>query len=278
MMIRNIQLILLFTLVFTPLWSVANAQEDAQDIFAPENLVAWCIVPFDGKKRGPAERAAMCAKLGLKKIAYDWREEHVATFEQEILEYKKHGLEYFAFWHVQEEAFKLFEKYQLSPQIWYMIPQQDDGTQQQRVKQAAEACLPTIARAKKMGSKVGLYNHGGWSGDPPNMVAVCQYLKEHHKIDNVGIVYNQHHCHSRVDLFAEDLKAMLPHLLCLNLNGTTRDGDKKGMKILPLGEGELDLSLLKIIRSSGYSGPIGIIGHTQDDVELRLKDNLNGLE
>ena len=153
-MIRNIQLILLFTLVFIPLWSVANAQEDAQDIFAPENLVAWCIVPFDGKKRGPAERAAMCAKLGLKKIAYDWREEHVATFEQEILEYKKHGLEYFAFWHVQEEAFKLFEKYQLSPQIWYMIPQQDDGTQQQRVKQAAEACLPTIARAKKMGSKV----------------------------------------------------------------------------------------------------------------------------
>mgnify|MGYP003323687953 FL=1 len=114
-MIRNIQLILLFTLVFIPLWSVANAQEDAQDIFAPENLVAWCIVPFDGKKRGPAERAAMCAKLGLKKIAYDWREEHVATFEQEILEYKKHGLEYFAFWHVQEEAFKLFEKYQLSP-------------------------------------------------------------------------------------------------------------------------------------------------------------------
>ena len=277
-MIKNIQLTILLVLVVAPLWAFARTQDKQKDIFAQENLVAWCIVPFDGKKRGPAERAAMCAKLGLKKVAYDWRQEHVATFEQEILEYKKHGLEYFAFWDVHEEAFKLFEKYQLSPQVWYMIPQPGEGTQQQRVKQAAEACLPTIARAKKIGSKVGLYNHGGWAGDPPNMVAVCQYLKEHHKIDNVGIVYNQHHCHPRVDLFAEDLKAMLPHLLCLNLNGTTRDGDKKGMKILPLGEGELDLSLLKIIRSSGYSGPIGIIGHTQDDVELRLKDNLNGLE
>ncbi|MDB4864404.1 plastocyanin/azurin family copper-binding protein [Pirellulaceae bacterium] len=278
MMIRKIQLILLLTLAFTPLWHVAKAQDKAQDIFARNNLVAWCIVPFDGKKRGPAERAAMCAKLGLKKIAYDWRQEHVATFEQEILEYKKHGLNYFAFWDVHEEAFKLFEKYKLSPQVWYMIPPPGKGTQEQRIKQAAEACLPTIAQAKKIGSKVGLYNHGGWAGDPPNMVAVCKYLKEHHKIDNVGIVYNQHHCHPRVDLFEKDLKAMLPHLLCLNLNGTTREGDKKGMKILPLGEGELDLSLLKIIRSSGYSGPIGIIGHTQDDVELRLRDNLNGLE
>ncbi len=274
-MARKNCLVLLLTLLLSFLCHPVDAQQ--KDIFAQDNLVAWCIVPFDGKKRGPAERAAMCAKLGFRKIAYDWRAEHVPTFEQEILEYKKHGLEYFAFWSVHEEAFKLFEKHNLSPQIWFMIPQPAEGPQDQRVKQAAEACLPTIRRAKQLGSKVGLYNHGGWAGDPPNMVAVCEYLQEHHQVDNVGIVYNQHHCHPRVDLFEADLKAMLPHLLCLNLNGTTRDGVKQGMKILPLGEGELDLSLLKIIRKSGYSGPIGIIGHTQDDVELRLQDNLNGL-
>ena len=79
-------------------------------------------------------------------------------------------------------------------------------------------------------------------------------------------------------MFEADLQSMLPHLLCLNLNGTTKDGDKKGMKILPLGEGELDVRLLQIIKKSGYDGPVGIIGHTQDEVELRLKDNLNGLE
>jgi len=36
--------------------------------------------------------------------------------------------------------------------------------------------------------------------------------------------------------------------------------------------------LLKSIRASGYTGPIGIIGHTQVDVELRLRDNLDGLD
>ena len=274
---KPFQLFLCSLALWTGLSTNPVAAQD-KDIFARDNLVAWCIVPFDGKKRGPAERAAMCAKLGLKKVAYDWRQEHVATFEQEILEYKKNGLEYFAFWYVHEEAFKLFEKHKLSPQIWYMIPQQEDGTQEQRVKQASEACLPVIERAKKMGSQVGLYNHGGWSGDPPNMVAVCEYLKKHHQVDNVGIVYNQHHCHPRLEMFEADLQSMLPHLLCLNLNGTTKDGDKKGMKILPLGEGELDVRLLQIIKKSGYDGPVGIIGHTQDDVELRLKDNLNGLE
>jgi hypothetical protein len=40
----------------------------------------------------------MVAKMGIKKIAYDWRQEHVAEFEREILAYQKHGIEFFAFW------------------------------------------------------------------------------------------------------------------------------------------------------------------------------------
>jgi hypothetical protein len=39
----------------------------------------------------------MLKRLGLKRVAYDWRQKHVPTFEQEILEYAKVGLEYFAF-------------------------------------------------------------------------------------------------------------------------------------------------------------------------------------
>jgi hypothetical protein len=31
----------------------------AEALFAKSNLVAWCIVPFDAKKRGPEERAHM---------------------------------------------------------------------------------------------------------------------------------------------------------------------------------------------------------------------------
>ncbi len=47
---------------------------------------------------------------------------------------------------------------------------------------------------------------------------------------------------------------------------------------MPLGQGDRDLELLTVIRDSGYQGPIGILGHTQDDAEERLLDNLDGLD
>ena len=41
-------------------------------------------MPFDSKKRGPEERAAMLERLGFKRFAYDWRTEHIPTFDAEI--------------------------------------------------------------------------------------------------------------------------------------------------------------------------------------------------
>ena len=87
------------------------AKPEVAKVWARDNLVAWCIVPFDAKKRGPAERAAMVAKLGLKRVAYDWRGEHVATFEEEILQYKKHGIEFFAFWSWHDAIEPLIRKH-----------------------------------------------------------------------------------------------------------------------------------------------------------------------
>src|SRR5262249_23941282 len=74
------------------------------------------------------------------------------------------------------------------------------------------------------------------------------------------------------------LEQVKPHLLAINLNGMVPGGDKAGKKILPLGQGTLDLDLLRTIRDVGYKGPIGILGHTQDDAEERLRDNLDGLD
>jgi hypothetical protein len=71
---------------------------------------------------------------------------------------------------------------------------------------------------------------------------------------------------------------MKPHLLALNLNGMTRAGDKIEKKILPLGQGELDLQLLRTIRDSGWRGLIGILNHTSEDAEVRLRTNLEGLD
>jgi hypothetical protein len=56
-----------------------------------------------------------------------------------------------------------------------------------------------------------------------------------------------------------------------------KDGETSGRKILPIGQGDLDLSLLKTIRDSGYAGPIGVLNHTDEDAEARLLDNLEGL-
>jgi sugar phosphate isomerase/epimerase len=234
-------------------------------------------VPFDAAKRGPEARAEMVAKMGLKKIAYDWRQEHVAEFEREILAYQKHGIEMFAFWGAHDEAFRLFENYKLHPQLWIMMKGTGD-TQEAQVKSAAEGLLPILAKAKAIGSQVGIYNHGGWGGEPENMVAVCDYLKKNHATDNIGIIYNLHHGHSHLDRLPKSIEAMKPHLLCLNLNGMDIAGDTKGRKILPLGVGTEDVKVLRQIRASGYSGPIGILNHTNEDAEGRLLDNLDGLK
>src|SRR2546430_16503687 len=67
-------------------------------LFAHTNLVAWCIVPFDGKKRGPEERAAMLERLGLRRFAYDYRAEHIPTFDTEMEALKRHHIKLVAWW------------------------------------------------------------------------------------------------------------------------------------------------------------------------------------
>jgi len=249
-------------------------------VYAPDNLVAWCIVPFDANKRGPADRAEMLARLGIKHVAYDWRAEHVATFEEEILQYKKHGLNYFAFWSWHDAMEPLIKKHGILPQIWSTAPSPKADTQQERVIAAAEAVLPLVKKTRLLGCRFGLYNHGGWGGAPENLVAVCRYLRKHHQADHVGIVYNFHHGHEHMVNFNDHLQAMKPYLLCLNINGmedaaTVAAGSNK---ILPVGSGKHELSMLQTVKASGYEGPIGILDHRSNlDAEESLRQNLDGL-
>jgi hypothetical protein len=262
-------------MVFSPL----GAATAPRDIFAPENLVAWCIVPFDAKKRTPAQRVAMLQQLGFRKYAYDWRAEHLPTFDEEVGLLKKAGIELTAVWFpagLNDDAKKLLaviEKHKVTPQLWVMFADPPATERAAKVQAAAKALRPVAEAADKLGCKLALYNHGGWPGEPENQIAVIETLG----LKNVGIVYNQHHGHDHLARFPQLLQEMKPHLLALNLNGMVKDGDKLGQKILPLGAGDLDLALLKTIRDSGYTGPIGILGHTQDDAAERLADNLDGL-
>ena len=99
----------------------ATTPSDPTSLFDHSNLVAWCIVPFDAKRRGPAERADMVRELGLSRVAYDWRAEHVPTFEEEIQQYKQHGIEFFAFWSWNDAIEPLIRKYEITPQIWVTL-------------------------------------------------------------------------------------------------------------------------------------------------------------
>jgi len=258
--------------------STATNAADCDALFARKNLVAWCIVPFDAKKRGPQARAEMLQRLGFSKLAYDWRDEHVPTFEEEILQTKKHGIEIMAFWGMHNNFVPLVRKYGLKPQFWVIAGSPQNGTNEEKIAQAAENLMPIVNQTRELGGKLALYNHGGWPGEPDNMVAIVKYLRERKNADHVGIVYNLHHGHGHLTDFPEALARMKPYLFCLNLNGMIQDGEAKGKKILPLGQGDLDLGLLKTIVASGYRGPIGILNHTDADAEGRLQDNLDGLD
>lgn len=240
-------------------------------LFARENLVAWCIVPFDAKQRGPRERVQMLQKLGLKRVAYDWRDNHVPQWDEEMELYKNQGIELVGFWGINDRALALMKRHGIKTQFWVTMGGHGQD-QQQRIETAARNIEGMAAKAHGVGCTVALYNHGGWDGEPENQMAVIDLLKKR-GIDNVGICYNLHHGHHRMKDFPTLLKKMTPYLWCLNLNGM-----KPGTKILPLGQGENDLDLLKAIVASGYRGPIGILNHRDIDAEEGLRQNIEGLK
>ncbi len=244
------------------------------EVLKQDNLVAWCIVPFDAAKRTPEERAEMLQKLGLRRCAYDWRAEHVPTFEAEIQAYRKHGIEFFAFWRYHPEAFRLFEKYDLHPQIWEMIPRTDRENDEQKVEQAAQQLKEIAQRTQKQNLPLGLYNHGGWEGEPKNLVAVCKRLRAM-GFDHVGIVYNFHHGHDHIADWPEAFAMLKPYLLCLNVNGMN---DNAEPKILGIGRGVHEQEMIQVVIEAGYDGPIGILDHRNHlDAKDSLQENLDGL-
>jgi sugar phosphate isomerase/epimerase len=268
---------------------IGTASLSAADyaLFARTNLVAWCIVPFDAQKRGPEERAAMLERLGFRLFAYDYRAEHIPTFDAEMEALKRHNVRLLAWWFpgaLNDEAKLILDvlrrHHVRAAQLWISgggEPTKSAEEQRARVEAEAARVKPIAAEAAKLGGSVALYNHGAWFGEPENQLEIIAKLRAQ-GVTNVGIVYNLHHGHDHLDRFEASLQRMKPHLLALNLNGMVRDGDKTGRKILPLGQGDLDLKLLRLLRNSGWRGPIGILNHTDKDAEARLLDNLDGLD
>ena len=127
-----------------------------------------------------------------------------------------------------------------------------------------------LKRAEEIGCTLALYNHGDWFGEPENQVRIIKAIGS----DRIRIVYNFHHGHHQIDRFEELLDLMMPYLSAININGMRAEGPK----IITLGQGERELEMLQSIMASGYNGPIGIIGHTEEeDIQVVLERNLEGL-
>jgi len=256
------------------------------EVFSKKNLVAWCIVPFDDKKRGPEERAQMLEKLGVTKFAYDWREEHVPSFDEEMNALKKHHIELQAFWMPYgpdpvnnkhyAEIFALLKRCDIKTQLWWSYGSSNDGlknmTQEEKVIAVGNTVRSIAEDAAKIGCTVGLYGHNGWFGEPENQMSILQYVK----MQNVGIVYNFNHAEEQTDRFSEFFPKILPHLIALNIAGL-----KKGPpgKVVPVGQGDSEEKMIRIIAESSYHGTIGVINEETDpDAEVGLKMNMDGLK
>jgi len=275
----------LLTLVVSHQPVRAQQKLDITSIYARSNLIAWCIVPFDAKNRGPEERAEMLNKLGITKLAYDWRDKHIPTFDAELDALKKHRIDLQAFWlnsGPNPENDKKFaaildvlKRHQVKTQIWCMISNMnglETMTQDEKIKAVSKPLRYIAGKAAEIGCTVGLYNHGGWYGEPENQLALIDYLK----MPNIGIVYNFHHAEADLDRFPVFFPQILPHLLALNLSGL-----KKGqpVTVVPIGLGDAELGMMRIVKASTYRGPIGIINeNTAPDAEVGLQMNMDGLK
>lgn len=251
---------------------------------AMDDLVAWCVVPFDSRRRSPEERIAMLERLGFRRYAYDWRAEHLPDTARELRLARDRGIQIQAVWiwiekdrpgrlsGDNERLLAALEEAGVSTQLWTGVaPGFFEGmTDAERVARGAEMIGYLDERAARTKSRVALYNHGGWFGEPENQVRIIRALPGR----DVGIVYNFHHGHEHIARFESVVEAIRPHLWVVNLDGMRPEGPK----ILPFGTGTAERRMLQVVLDSGFAGPFGVLGHVEDaDVEEVLKGNLRGL-
>lgn len=249
------------------------------------NYYAWCIVPFDNQNRTPEQRIEMLKRLGFVSYAYDWREKHLPEMAKEIKLSNESGIKMNAVWMWidksdsigqlsanNQKVLQVLKETGLKTQIWMSFPEDyfDGLTEEERLDKASAMISYLSDEAEQLGCKIGMYNHGGWFGNPNNLVKIIETLSG----KEIGIIFNFHHAHDLLGNYEAMVKNMAPHLWAVNLNGMNPGGPK----ILPIGSGEKEAEMIAILNKNGFAGPFGILGHVEDaDVEKILQGNLEGL-
>src|SRR6188768_3270355 len=152
-----------------------------------ETLAAWCVVPYDDRERTPAQRADVLASLGFDGLAWDWRDEHVSDFAEQLDALAERGLALTAIWApvpdgsvsaALGEQIAVAADRGLTPQLWAcaefgapdpVAPMPPD-TQGRNVREFADRLEPLATLAKSAGMPLAIYNHLGWAGEPVNQI------------------------------------------------------------------------------------------------------------
>lgn len=228
----------------------------------------------------------MLKRLGFSQFVWDWRDEHLPILKEEIALARENRIRMRAVWiwidrekdtagHLGEAnrfIFNTFEQEKFPVEYWVGFHENffEGLNDDESVQQAAAMIADLAKEAAKSGGTVALYNHGGWFGEPENEIKIIEAVGD----PSVGMVFNFHHAHPMIDRFPELLPKMLPYLRAINIDGMKPEGPK----IIPIGQGTHETDMLKLVIESGYDGPIGILGHVDDeDVEVVLARNLAGL-
>lgn len=250
-----------------------------------KDVYPWCIVAFDSIKRSAAERINMLKELGFDKYAYDWRDDNLNEMESEFKLAKENNIEIVSVWlwlnaerdslgHLSpsnEKIFEIIKKQQIKTTFWLSFSNNffEGLTQEQAINKAIEMIKYVYVKAEKIGCKTALYNHHGWFGDPKNQIEIIKSLPQY----NLTMVYNFHHAHQYLDEFPTIAKTIKPYLSSVNLNGMR----KEGPKILPIGDGDYEKDMIKLLIDEGYYGPWGVLGHVEkEDVKKVLQRNIKG--
>lgn len=277
--------ILCMTLMLAGCGTGTDEKRGNYDLFARDNLLAWCIVPYDAEDRGPEERAQMLRDLGITMLAYDWRERHIPTFDAEWEALNKYGIKLQAFWMVTglepagdstvERVFDFVEQNNVQTQLWTYIVETEEFRNmdpEEKVDKVVEILEYLAERAERAQCQIGLYNHRGWLGEPENQVKIIDQLDR----ENVGLVYNFHHAVGHHERFEEFFPTLVPHLMALNLAGIK---SSDSVNFYGIGEGDAEYDMIQVVAESDYAGPIGIINHDhQRDAREGLLTEMAGLE
>lgn len=262
----------------------STAQHKNQVSFS--NLFPWCIVAFDAEERSPDERIPMLREMGFSKYAYDWRNKDLDGTEKEFAMAKANGIEIISVWlwlnakrdrlgqlsSQNDSMLEIIKKSGLKTTLWLSFSPNffEVSSQEESMETAIEMIEFVHVKAQNLGCDIALYNHRGWFGNPKNQIAIIKALPQY----NLKMVYNFHHAHDYLDEFPQIAKEISPYLAAVNLNGMR----KEGPKILPIGEGNLEKDMIKLLQKEGFHGPWGVLGHVEhEDVHQVLERNISGL-